>query len=102
MGLLLFLAIGGVLTMAGDQISPVIWPSLAPRTGYWILLSGFLLLSALTFAPSRFLAQNVIMGILTGALLCCRILLQSFLALFRLMWTTGRVAFQRLWGDLRQ
>jgi hypothetical protein len=101
MGCLLCLLIGGLLYVAGDQVSAWLWPTLAPMVGSRILLGGFLLIGALLWAPSRFLAQAVVLGVLTTGLVILRVLVQGFLAMFRLMWTSGRTALARLWGDVR-
>jgi len=101
MGFLLCLVIGGLLYVAGDQVSAWLWPTLAPAVGSWILLGGFLVMGALLCAPSRFLAQAVVLGVLTTGLVILRVLAQGFLAMFRLMWSSGRTALARLWGDFR-
>ena len=101
MGRLLFLLIGGFLCVAGDQVSAWLWPTLAPMVGSWILLGGFLLIGALLWAPSRFLAQAAVLAALTTVLVILRVLAQGFLAMFRLMWSSGRTALAWLWGDTR-
>lgn len=100
MGCLLFLLIGGCLYVAGDQVSSWLWPTLAPAVGAWILLGGFLLIVALLWTPSRFLAQAAVIAALTTVLVILRVLAQGFLAMFRLMWSSGRAALVRLWGDV--
>lgn len=101
MGCLLWLVIGGLLYVAGDQVSAWLWPTLAPAVGFWILLGGFLLIGALLWVPSRFLAQALVLGILTTGLVILRVLAQGFLTMSRLMWSSGRTALARLWGDVR-
>ena len=101
MGSLLFLVIGGLLYVAGDQVSAWLWPTLTPAVGSGILLGGFLLIVALLWAPSRFLAQAAVLATLTTVLVILRIMAQGFLATLRLMWSSGRTAFSRLWGDVR-
>jgi hypothetical protein len=101
MGCLLCLVIGGLLYVAGDQVSAWLWPTLAPAVGSWILLGGFLLIVALLWAPSRFLAQAAVLGALTTVLVILRVLAQSFLAMSRLMWSSGRTALAWLWDDVR-
>ena len=100
MGGLLCLVIGGLLYVAGDQVSSWLWPTLAPTVGSWILLGGFLLIVALLWAPSRFLAQAAVLAALTTVLMILRVLAQGFLAMFRLMWSSGRAALARLWEDV--
>ncbi len=101
MGCLLYLVLCGLLYVAGDQVSSWLWPTLAPAVGSWILLGGFLLVGALFWAPSRFLAQAAVLAALTTMLVILRVLAQAFLAMFRLMWSSGRTAFARLWGNVR-
>ena len=100
MGCLLCLVIGGLLYVAGDQVASWLWPTLAPTIGSWILLGGFLLIAALLWAPSRFLAQAAVIAALKTVLVNLRVLAQGFLAMFRLMWSSGRAAFARLWEDV--
>ncbi len=97
MGFLLFLLIGGALYLSGDQVSSWLWPSVSPDVGSWLLLGGFLLVAAL-FAPvTRFLAQATIMAAITTVLVLARILAQGALALGRIVWSSTRSAFARLW-----
>ena len=81
-------------------MSSWLWPTLAPAVGSWILLGGFLLIVALLWIPSRFLAQAAVIAALTTVLVILRVLAQGFLAMFRLMWSSGRAALARLWGDV--
>jgi len=101
MGCVIFLLIAGFLYMAGDQVSSWLWPTLAPAVGYWILLGSFTLVSALLWTPSRFLAQSVVMAAITTMLVILRVLAQGFLGMFRLMYSSGRAAFARFWGDVQ-
>ena len=100
MGCLLFLVIGGCLSVTGDQVSSWLWPTLAPAVSSWILLGGFLLSGTLLWIPSRFLAQAAVIAALTTVRVILRVLAQGFLAMFRLMWSSGRAALARLWGDV--
>lgn len=100
MASLVFLVLGTVLWFAGDQLSSWLFPAISPGTGRILLLSAFLLVAALLFAPTRFLAQAIVMGIITSVLGICRLTLQGFLAMTRLMWTGGRTALDRFWGGL--
>lgn len=97
MGFLLFLGMAGLLYYAGDQISSWLWPTVPPEVGGWLLLGAFLLLSALFSPVTRFLAQACIMAVITAILLLARIVAQGLLALARLVWSSVRTAFTRLW-----
>ena len=81
-------------------MSSWLWPTLAPAVSSWILLGGFLLSGTLLWIPSRFLAQAAVIAALTTVLVILRVLAQGFLAMFRLMWSSGRAALARLWGDV--
>lgn len=101
MGGVIALVLGALLYLTGDQLASSLWPSLPPMLGYWILLGGFLLIVALLFAPSRFLAQLVVTGAITGTLAVVRVAARGFLAMLRVLWTGSREAFTRLSGDVR-
>ncbi len=95
------LALGAALYLAGDQVASALWPGLPPMLGSRILLGGFLLVVALCFTPSRFLAQLVVTGAITGTLVVVRVAARAVLAMLRVLWTSGREAFIRLSRDTR-
>jgi hypothetical protein len=101
MGFVLALALGAFLYLAGDQVASALWPGLPPALGRWILLGGFVLIVALLFAPSRFLAQLVVTGAITETLAVIRVAAGGILAMLRVIWTSGREAFTRLSGGIR-
>jgi hypothetical protein len=101
MGCVIALVLGAFLYVAGDQVASALWPRLPPGLGHWILLGGFLLIVALLFVPSRFLAQLVVTGAITGTLAVGRVAARGALALLRVIWTSGREAFIRLSGGIR-
>jgi hypothetical protein len=101
MGCVLALALGALLYLAGDQVASALWPGLPPMLGYWILLGGFVLIVALLFAPSRFLAQLVVTGAITGTLAVGRVAARGALGMLGVIWTSGREAFTRLSGGIR-
>lgn len=101
MAFLLFAGLGTFLYFAGDQVSSWLLPSMPPDVGRLVLLAALLLVAALLFAPTRFLAQAIVTGTLTVFLVLCRVAAQGFLAMSRLMWTGGRTAVGRFMGDLR-
>lgn len=98
---LVCLLLGAFLWFGGDQLSMWLFPAIPASIGRILLLAASLLVAALLFAPTRFLAQAVVMGILTSVLGICRVALQGFLAMTRLIWTSGRTALDRFWGDFR-
>jgi hypothetical protein len=101
MGGVVALVLGAFLYLAGDQLASSLWPSLPPMLGYWILLGGFLLIVALLFAPSRFLAQLVVTGAITGTLAVIRLAAGGVIAMLRVIWTSGREAFGHLSRNIR-
>jgi len=99
MGCAVALALGAFLYLAGDQVASALWPRLPPAFGQWILLGSFVLIVAVLFAPSRFLAQLVVTGAITGTLAIIRVAAGGILAMLRVIWTSGREAFSRLSRD---
>lgn len=93
-----FLVLGAFLWVGGDQLAFWLFPTLPPGIGR-LLLAASLLVAALLFAPTRFLAQAIVMGILTSVLVICRVTIQGLLAMTRRMWTSGRSALDRFWGE---
>lgn len=101
MGCAVALVLAAFLYLAGDQVASALWPGLPPVLGYWILLGGFVLIVALLFAPSRFLAQLVVTGAITGTLALVRVAARGVLAMLRVVWTSSKDAFARLSRDIR-
>lgn len=101
MGFLLFLALGAVLWVAGDQVSSYLLPSLMPEVGRWLLLAGAGLIGTLLWSPTRFIAEACIIGFVSTVVIILRVLARAFLAVLRMAWTSGRTAAGRLWGDNR-
>lgn len=96
---LVFLVLGAFLWVGGDQLAFWLFPAIPSGIGRLLLLTASLLVAALLFAPTRFLAQAIVMGILTSVLVICRVTIQGWLAMARLMWTSGRTALDRFWGE---
>ncbi len=96
----LFLAVGIALVVFGaDPIAAFLLPGLpAPYGALALYVSGGFI-ACLVFPPTRFLAQNLILGILKGLVVLVKVGGQVGLSACRIVVTAGHAAWNHLWSS---
>ncbi|MBI4562656.1 MAG: hypothetical protein HY724_11490 [Candidatus Rokubacteria bacterium] len=92
--LILWLLFGG-----GQQVSAWLVPGLPPSIGALLLVASVLLVAGLSLPATRCLVQAVIVGTARSLFVVGRASLQVSLAACRVIWTSGRAAWRRLWAE---
>lgn len=92
--IVLLLTVGG-----GDRLSAYLMPGLPPQLGSILLIAALILFTLLLLAPTRLLANAIIVGIGKVILAALKGLLQACLAALRILWDRSRSAWRTLRGS---
>ena len=98
MGILVLAVAAALIVFGADPIAAWLLPGVPAPYGALALYSGGGLIACLLFPPTRFLAQNLVMGILRGLGIVLKACGQLGLSACRTIATAGHAAWSHLWS----